>query len=272
MVLDMMVPEAQILKSPSTAIRYVLVVEYDGTNYFGMQLQSNQPTIQSEMEKALQALTGEAIRIAASSRTDTGVHAFGQVVSFITHNHLPAEAFIHGLNYHLPADIAVKEAHTVALDFDPRRHAGSREYIYTYLYSRTRSPLATRYAHRINVELNTDLMNAACRRLLGKQDLASFASDIGDEPDKSTVRQIYQAGVTREDNRIIFTIEANAFLRHQVRNTAGVLTQIGSGKMSLEEFETIIKARKPGLAGPTLPACGLALVKINYPLTFEEMK
>ncbi|MDD5190400.1 MAG: tRNA pseudouridine(38-40) synthase TruA [Dehalococcoidales bacterium] len=272
MVLAASNPLMDSLENVSTALRYALVVEYDGANYFGFQLQANQPTIQSELEKALKALTGETIRISASSRTDTGVHAVGQVVSFKTTAAMPVEAFVHGLNYHLPQDIAVKAAYPVKTDFDARRLAASREYTYNFINSRTRSPLLSRYAHRIYGELDIESMNAACRLLLGTQDFASFASEIGDEPEKSTVRHIYRAEVTKRDNLVVFTIVANAFIRHQVRNTAGILWQIGSGKMNLNELESIIKARQPGLAGPTLPACGLTLVKVNYPQTFEEMK
>lgn len=259
-------------KPAAVAVRYALVVEYDGTHYYGLQLQSGQPTIQSELEKALKALTGENIRIAASSRTDTGVHAYGQVVSFKTTASLPTEAYIHGLNYHLPVDIAIKAVHPVALDFNARRMAASREYTYTFISSATRSPLTAHFAHRINREPDIAAMNVACQRLLGTHDFASFASEIGSEPEKSTFRHVYRADVVKKDNLTVFTIIANAFLRHQVRNTAGVLLQIGAGKMTLTEFENVLESRQPGLAGPTLPACGLALVKVNYPLTFEEMK
>ncbi len=266
-------PELDKVDKPTAVtVKYALVVEYDGANYYGFQLQADQPTIQSELEKALTALTGESIRVAASSRTDTGVHAYGQVVSFNTKSSLPLEAFVHGLNYHLPADIAVKAAYPVRLGFDPRRLAANREYTYTFVNSRTRSPLTAKYAHRISAELNIEAMNQACRMLLGSHDFASFASEIGGEPEKSTVRNVSRAEVAQQDGRVVFTIIANAFLRHQVRSTAGILLQVGTGKMSLNEFKTIFEAKQPGLAGPMLPACGLALVKVNYPLTFEEMK
>ena len=262
----------KVEKTASVTVRYALVVEYDGTHYFGFQLQADQPTIQSELEKALKSLTGEHIRISASSRTDTGVHAYGQVISFKTNAKLPLEAYVHGLNHHLPADIAVKEAYPVKLDFDARRMASSRVYTYSFINSHTRLPLTSKYAHRVNSELDIEAMNAACRMLLGTHDFASFASEIGNEPEKSTVRHVYRADVERKDKLVVFTIVANAFLRHQVRSTAGLLTQIGFGKMNLNEFETILNSKQPGLAGPTLPACSLALIKVNYPLTFEEMK
>jgi tRNA pseudouridine38-40 synthase len=247
-------------------------VEYDGTAYFGSQLQANQPTVQEELEKALKNLTGENIRISLASRTDTGVHAQGQVVSFKTGSSLPEEAFIHGMNYHLPQDIAVKAAYKVMMPFDPRRMAVSREYSYNIVCSDTRSPTTSRFTCRIHGELNIEAMNKACAMLTGAHDFASFASEIGDEPEKSTIRHIFSAAVSKKDNMVVFSIFGNAFLRHQVRNTAGALTQVGLGKISLEDFKNILDAKQPGLAGPTLPACGLTLVKVNYACSIEEMK
>jgi tRNA pseudouridine38-40 synthase len=265
-------PDMETGVTPETAVRLALVVEYDGTNYCGSQLQVGQPTIQAELEKVLASLTGETVRLTAASRTDAGVHARGQVVSFKTRSGLPLAAFVHGLNSHLPEDIAVKSAHEVALPFDPRRMANSREYAYTILNSAMRSPLTTRFAHRVAGKLDIAAMDEACQVLIGTHDFVSFASAIGDEPDKSTIRQVHRARTTRDGEIITFTIEANAFVRHQVRSTAGALVQVGLGKMTVNEFIGILETRQPGLAGPTLPASGLCLVRVNYPFTFEEMK
>jgi tRNA pseudouridine38-40 synthase len=264
--------EKEISTASETATRLALVVEYDGTNYCGSQMQASQPTVQAELEKALTALTGEKVRIAAASRTDTGVHARGQVVSFKTDSSLPLSAFVHGMNYHLPQDIAVKSVNKVALGFDVRRMASSREYTYTILNSPVRSPLMDRFAYRVTSELDIVAMNAACRTLIGIHDFASFASDINDEPDKSTIRQIQRAEVGRNGDTVILTIVANAFLRHQIRSTAGLLVWVGLGKMSIDEFIAVLEAKQPGLAGSTLPACGLCLEKVNYSCSFEEMK
>jgi len=255
-----------------TAVRLVLIVEYEGTRYFGMQLQSSHSTIQSELEKAVFALTGENVRVAASSRTDTGVHARGQVVSFLTEKILPLEAYVQGLNHHLPEDIAVKASYSVPARFDARRMASSREYTYTILNSTTRSPLAEHFAFRMAGNFNIAAMNEACSTLLGTHDFVSFASAIASEPEKSTVRHVYSAGVQRDRDLIVFTIAANAFVRHQVRSTAGALTQVGLGKITAAGFTRLIEERQPGLAGPTLPSCGLCLERVNYPFTFEEMK
>ena len=249
--------------------KIVLIIEYDGTDYHGLQLQANQPTIQGEIEEALYKLTGKKTRIIAASRTDAGVHARGQVVSFRTESVLPPETFIKGLNYYLPKVIAVKEAHKVAESFNVRRDALSREYRYYILNSLTRSPLRHGFCYLVPGQLNIEVINEACQALMGKHDLASFASEL-DGALKNTVRTVYRAEVVRDDDTAIFNMVANSFLPHQIRNTVGALIRVGLGKMTVEDFHSIIELRKPGLAGPTAPACGLCLMKVNYAKPFEE--
>ena len=272
MVLAISRSEAEKTAVVRTATRIALVVEYDGTGYYGSQLQADHPTVQSALEKALKRLTCERVRVSMASRTDTGVHARGQVVSLRTDAMLPMQAFIHGLNHYLPEDIAVRSAHTVPLAFNPRRMAASREYAYTILNSATRSPLTARFAHRIAANLDCRAMDRACKTLVGVHDFASFASEIGGEPEKSTVRHVLRADVTKNGDLIVFTIVANAFVRHQIRSTAGALAQVGLGKLSQGDFARLLESKQPGLAGPTLPACGLCLERVNYPCTFEEMR
>ena len=261
--------EVEKMSNLAAATKIALVMEYDGTSYYGFQLQSNRPTIQGEIEKALWRLTGEKVRVMASSRTDTGVHAKGQVVSFRTGSCLSPQTFINGLNYHLPKDIAVKAAYGVADSFNVRREAISREYSYHILNSSTRSPISEGFSYRVPGCLDIISMNRACQALVGEHDFASFASSIGGEA-KSTVRRVCRAGVETDGELIVLSIVANAFLRHQVRSTAGTLVRVGLGKMSIGEFQEIMEARKPGLAGPTLPAHGLCLMQVNYPDPFEE--
>lgn len=269
MTLSIMVnPELEKVDSVATTIM-VLVVEYDGTSYYGSQWQTGLPTIQGEIEKAMQKLTGESIRIAMAGRTDAGVHARGQVVSVRTGSTLSTETFISGLNHYLPQDIAVKSAHIAKDSFDVRRSAVSRQYRYSILNTRTRSPLREAFACRITGTLDVAAMNRACRALIGEHDFASFASGVGGD-DKSTVRRVYRAEVTREGDLVVLDMVANAFVRHQIRSTAGCLVRIGLGRMSQDEFRSIIEAKRPGLAGPTLPACGLCLVRVEYPHPFEE--
>ncbi len=247
----------------------VCVVEYDGTRYHGFQLQASPTTIQGEIEEALWKLTGERTRVMAASRTDAGVHARGQVVSFRTGSPHSLRTFVNGLNYYLPRDIAVKEAHRVGDSFSVRRHAVSREYKYYILNSLTRSPLREGFSYLLTGHLDIDAMNQACQALIGEHDFASFTSDIGIGL-KTTVRRVYQAEVRREEALTVFGVVANSFLPHQVRNTVGSLIRVGLGKMSGEEFYNIMALKKPGQAGPTAPACGLFLIQVNYSCPFGD--
>ncbi len=249
--------------------KIVMIVEYDGTGYHGFQLQANVPTIQGEMEKALWKLTQERIRVTAASRTDAGVHAKGQVISFRTKSSLPLQTFIKGLNYHLPQDIAVKAAYRVGESFNVRRNALSREYNYYILNSLTRSPTRRGFSYLVAGQLDIKAMNEACQALIGEHDFASFASCIGIEI-KNTLRTVYRAESQKNGELAIFNMVANSFLPHQVRNTIGALIRVGLGKMTIDEFRSIIKAKKVSLAGPTAPAHGLCLMRINYPYPFEE--
>jgi tRNA pseudouridine38-40 synthase len=249
--------------------RIVLIVEYDGTDYHGSQWQANAPTVQDEIEKALKMLTGKKIRIKMASRTDAGVHARGQVVGFDTGAFLPLDAFVDGLNHFLPAAIAVKQAHRAVNGLDVRRQATSREYEYYILNSPTRSPLRQKYSYRVEGKLDITAMNRACQALVGRHDFASFVASEGTAKQKLTVRDVFKAEVTRDDDMVIFKIVASSFLPHQVRNTVGALIKVGQGRMTVAEFHNMIDVAEPGLAGPTAPAAGLCLTRVNYPVDFR---
>lgn len=256
----------------TTSTKIVLIMEYDGTHYHGFQLQANRPTIQGEIEVALGKLTGERSRVMAASRTDSGVHAKGQVVSFRTKSPLPPSTFIKGLNHYLPKDIAVKAAFRVNDSFNVRRNAVSREYNYYILNSPTRSPIRRGFAYLVPGQLNIRAMNEACQYLIGKHDFASFATSLEGSNLKSTVRRVYTAKIEKDGDLVIFTIVANSFLPHQVRNTVGALIKLGLGKMTVAEFRSMLEARSSGLAGPTAPAYGLCLMGVNYPHSWEEIR
>jgi tRNA pseudouridine38-40 synthase len=258
---DLLSPKTQDSKLKT---KIALVLEYDGSNYCGFQFQENGPTVQDEIEKALFQLTGEKLRVLAASRTDTGVHARGQVISFLTGSDLKPEAFVNGLNYYLPQDIAVKESYQINNGFSVRRDAISREYRYLIFNSRSRSPLIRGYSYQVHRKLNVEAMDQAGQALTGEHDLASFITKFNQSKIKSTFKTIYQSRVERKAELVIFDIKANSFLPHQVRNTVGTLIQVGLGKIDLNDFKTIMEARKPGLAGPTVPAQGLFLMRINY--------
>lgn len=251
-----------MVKLFNSANKIVLVVEYDGRDYYGFQWQAKLPTIQSELETAIRKATGESSRVIAASRTDAGVHARGQVASFRTESGLTPQVIVKALNYYLPRAIAVKSAYKVNMNFNVRRDAVSREYDYCILNSSTRSPLFEGFAYFVPKKLNTRVMNKACKFLEGQHDFASFATAMGKL--KSTVRTVHKAKVTRKGDLVTYHVTANSFLPHQVRNTVGLLIRVGSGKVGLDEFRRILEAKLLGLAGPTAPAYGLCLTKVNY--------
>ena len=250
------------------AAQIVLLLEYDGTRYHGFQWQAGLPTIQAELEQAVEKLCGQSSRVMAASRTDAGVHAKGQVLSFWAKSTLSTMTLVKALNYYLPSDIAVKEAYRVSNDFNVRRDVLSREYCYYILNSRTRSPFSKMFSLFIPKMLDIEAMNKACQLMQGKHDFISFVTSVDDI--RNTVCHVYEAKVSQKGGFVIFHIEADSFLPHQVRNTVGTLIKVGLGRMRVDEFHSIIEAKKPGLAGPTAPACGLCLMQVNYPPPFEE--
>lgn len=244
-------------------------MEYDGSRYHGSQYQENAPTIQGEMESALQKLTGERTRVAAASRTDAGVHAKGQVVSFKTSLDFRPKTWVNALNFHLARDIAIRAAYRVSGDFDVRRDAWSREYRYCIWSRPTPSPLMRRFSYFVPQALDIQAMNYACQVLVGEHDFAPFCGVRGG----LTYRRVYRAEVVKEDDLVFFYMEANSFLPHQVRNTVGGLVRVGLGNMKVDTFHTLARSGQPGTVGPAAPAHGLCLTKVNYrdfPPSFEE--
>jgi tRNA pseudouridine38-40 synthase len=265
-------PSPGTASHPANEKKFVIIVEYDGTNYHGFQLQVGANTIQAELEKAILALTGENRRVIPASRTDAGVHAVAQVVAFRTAVNFPPKVILNGLNHHLPPDIAVREAYRVKNTLNVRREAVSREYKYYILNRETRSPLRARYAFPVKGEIDLTAMNAACAILLGEHDFISFASALEAKHLGKTTRTILHAVVVREqEDVVVFEITANAFLTHQVRNTVGALLRVGQHKMQMTELNKILEAKRAGSAGPGVPARGLFLTKVNYPYSFEEV-
>ena len=245
-----------------SATKVALIIEYDGTRLLGSQCQSRGATVQSELETAIEKLTGEKLRVLLSSRTDTGVSAMGQVGCFRTMSDLPLERILGGLNRYLPDDIAVKAAYRVPDSLDVRRETVSREYVYRIWNSPVPSPLSERFRYRVAPVLDERAMDEAAKKLVGTHDLAAFGSSGA--AGKSTVRSVYKSGVSRDGMEVSFRIVASSFLTHQIRNTVGALIRVGQGKMNPEEFGALLEVKKPGSAGPAAPGKGLCLVKINY--------
>jgi tRNA pseudouridine38-40 synthase len=241
--------------------KLVAVVEYDGTDYLGFQVQAQGRTIQGEIERALAAVTQEGGRIVGAGRTDTGVHAQGQVIAFSTAWRHPVGELQRALNAALSKDIAVRELRPVARGFHPRFDAVSREYRYTVFNQPLRSPLVRRFAHHFPHPLDVAAMNEAAGVLVGSHDFASFGrAPQGD----NTVREVYRAQWTPERPFVYFDIVANAFLYRMVRSLVGTLLLVGAGTLSPDEFEEILRSADRNRAGQVAPAQGLCLVRVSY--------
>jgi tRNA pseudouridine38-40 synthase len=246
--------------------KVALVVEYDGSRYHGFQYQTNAPTIQAEIELALRRITGEGIRVLAASRTDTGVHARGQVVCFRARASFPPAVWLRAFNHYLPGAVSVRQAYLSDYEFNVRHQATSREYCYSILNSPAPAPLKRAFSYFFPRPLDVTAMDLACRELVGEHDFSSFTPVQVGQP----VRTVYRAAVGRKGEMVTFNIEASSFLPHQVRHTAGSLLQVGRGRFGVEQFRHLFGARTRGLAGPALPPNGLCLVKVNYPVPLGE--
>lgn len=241
------------------------LAEYDGTHYFGFQVQKGRPTVQGTLEAVLARITGEAVHVRYAGRTDTGVHALGQVIAFHTGWRHPLADLERALNALLPADIAVRQLEAVEdLRFHPRYSARSRLYRYTVWTASWRSPLVCRYAHHEPRPLNEAAMAEAAQLLLGEHDFASFGQPTQGE---STVRVVYRAQWYRPEpasHLLYFDIEANAFLRRMVRTVVGTLLEVGKGYRSVADVAALLAAPQRGQAAPPAPASGLCLVAVRY--------
>ena len=239
--------------------RLLAVIEYDGSEFEGFQVQKRGRTVQGEFERALKQITGEKIRVTGAGRTDTGVHALGQGVHFDTEWHRPIEILQRALNAVLPTDIAIRNIARVPDDFSARYSAASRTYRYTILNQAIRSPLEERYALLMQEPLNEYAMNDAAKCLIGVHDFAAFGT-----PPKGdiTTREMHRAQVARNGARITIELEANAFLYRMVRRIVGTLIGVGKGALSVDEFREVIARKRK--AGPAVPPHGLCLIAVNY--------
>lgn len=242
--------------------RIGMVLEYDGTAYGGFQLQPNAPTVQGELERAAYAMTHESSRVHGAGRTDAGVHAMGQVAVFDTESSLPVVRFRPGLNHHLPDDISILDAYDVEADFDPRRHALSRVYRYTFLEAASRSPLRRRYVHLVDRALDIEAMAEALSHLIGERDFAAFSGGLPEG--KTTIRRMDRADVWREEDEVHIELEASAFLPQQVRRTAAAALRVGLGKTTIASFESLADSTVRGAAEYVLPPTGLCLRQVKY--------
>lgn len=245
-------------------MRIGLVIEYDGTDLHGSQLQVRVRTVQGEIEAALPAVFGGPVRLHLASRTDAGVHGTGQVGAINVETTLDDQKIRDALNHYLPDDVAIVCASRVADEFDPRRDAVSREYRYTFKDRRSRSPFARLRTAHVRHRLDEKAMDEAAARLMGEHDFAAFAGPAT-PADAITIRRVEHTEVKRDGDEVKFDIRGNAFLHQQVRRIAGALVRVGRAQMDGDQFQALIDRAERGRAKDLAPARGLCLTKVNYP-------
>lgn len=240
-----------------------LLIEYQGTNYAGWQIQQNLPTIQGTIQQKIKIITGEEVKLTASSRTDAGVHALGQVANFCTESRIPPYSMQMGLNALLPDDIVIKNAEEVPLDFDSRQNAKAKTYRYLLLNRSYPSAIYRNFSWHVFQKLNIDSMRKAAGYLIGKKDFTSFRAAECDAP--HSIREILSFSIEKKDDGFLeFEVKGTAFLRHMVRIMVGTLVAVGKGKIKLEDLQSIIDAKDRRLAGMTAPPQGLFLKEVEY--------
>lgn len=240
-----------------------LILSYDGTRFVGWQVQPNGRSVQAEVERALEALHKAPRRVTAAGRTDAGVHALAQVVSFPEERPLPLAAYVKGMNALLPEDVAVRAASIEADGFDARRSARGKRYRYVIENLGTRAPLTRLRAWQLFGRLDVGAMSEAARHLVGRHDFAAFqASDCASAHAVREVRRLEVAG--EPGGRIELVFEATAFVKHMVRNVVGTLVEVGQGKRTPASMVALLERGDRREAGPTAPPQGLFLEEVFY--------
>lgn len=239
---------------------YKLLLSYDGTDFHGWQRQPRKRTIQGVVEDTLSKIIQKRIPVIGSGRTDAGVHALGQVAHFRAKMSLTEEEIFRALNSLLPNDVRIVSLNITDSNFHSRKMARSKIYQYRIFNSSHISPFLFRYVHQMTSLLDVPLMNKAAALLVREDDFSGFSSNRFLHP----VRAVFSSEIKKEGPEILFTVEANGFLRYMVRTIVGTLIEIGKGKMVSERIEDIFVKKNRALAGPTAPAKGLCLIKVNY--------
>ncbi len=241
--------------------RIRITLSYDGTDYYGWQVQPGLPTVQGIVESVLAEIESAEVKVEASGRTDAGVHALAQVAAFSIENPIPAANLEKAMNRLLPRDIRVLAADEAPENFHPRFDATAKTYEYRILRAAICSPFERRYVHHHPYPLNEAKIFELAKSLEGEHDFTAFAAaDDTDALGRSKVRQIFSSSASREDDRLIYRVRGSGFLKHMVRNIVGVLLEAGKGNIA--SLESHFKNQVP--PGPTAPARGLFLVNVEY--------
>ncbi|MCP4631526.1 MAG: tRNA pseudouridine(38-40) synthase TruA [candidate division Zixibacteria bacterium] len=237
-----------------------IVIEYDGTNYSGWQIQPGMRTIQEEITNAISQISGENVKLIGAGRTDAGVHAFGQNANFELSKEIEPMKFLFGLNAVTPDDIAIKSLQEVETGFDSRRDATSR--IYSYRIHLGPTALNRLYSWQINFELDVDIMNDACKEIKGEHNFSAFCVQKSLKDNNNCI--VVDASWKKIGYEYLFTIEANRFLHGMVRSLVGCFVEIGKGNLTNRELQRIIIDGSSMKGIPKAPSRGLCLVKVNY--------
>ena len=246
--------------------RIRITLSYEGTEYHGWQVQPGLPTIQAEVETVVTTIEGAPVQVAASGRTDAGVHALAQVAAFSIENPIPPANLVKAMNRLLPRDIRVLNAVEAPADFHPRYMAVAKTYEYRILRAEICSPFERRYVHHHPYPLNELSMTELAPLFEGEHDFSCFAaSDDRDELNLSKVRRIFSARISKCEDQLTFQVRGSGFLKHMVRNMIGVLLEVGKGNLSREDFLARFEPGAKIPPGPAVPARGLFLISVEYP-------
>ncbi len=240
---------------------YKIVVQYDGTEYKGWQYQPNQKTIQGELERVLRIISYENVKVIGAGRTDSGVHAKGQVASFKMGLKIASLSLLRAMNSLLPKDIRIVNVEEADEGFNARYHAKSKTYVYRIYTGLVVSPFIWRWVYHIPFKLDIEKMREAIKFFIGKNDFRNFTSRSSSP---STVRTIFKAEIEEENNEIKFIFEGSGFLRYQVRNMVGLLIEIGKGKFEPDIVKTLLERDELEITFSSAHPCGLCLEKVSY--------
>jgi tRNA pseudouridine38-40 synthase len=239
---------------------YKITLSYDGTDFHGWQRQPEKRTVQGILEDSLSKITQKKIHAAGAGRTDAGVHAQEQVANFKVSLRMNKDELFRAINSILPQDMRVNSLEKADLNFHSRKMAKSKIYQYRIFNSPNISPFIIRYVHHWPSCLKVDLMRKAAALFIREADFTAFSSNRLLDP----VREVMRSEIRKKGDEIVYTVEANGFLRYMVRTMVGTLLEVGKGKVQPDQIDEIFRRNKRSLASPTAPAKGLCLIKVNY--------
>ncbi len=245
-----------------------LILSYDGSDFAGWQVQPDAQTVQGTLASAIGRITGEKVLPQGSGRTDAGVHALAQVVTFVTESSVPTANFVKALNDVLPASVRVLEVEEAAADFHARHSARAKTYRYRIYRAAICPPFLARYVWHYPFPLDEPVMICAAKIIEGEHDFTSFAAvdpERGREGEPaSNVRRVFSSSWERQGDELVYTVKGSGFLHHMVRNLVGTFILVGKGTLKAEDLTRILETRNRSAAGATAPASGLYLVNVEY--------